>query len=190
MVKSKLLISLLFFSLLLAYYFLGTDYLQQRQQHERLHAQINDATRVLAQMPQPPIDLDHQLAAAQDNLADVEAFFPDGVNSTRVVNAILRLSEDVGIKVIPLATRPWSVEKKGEHDYYVLYLNVSLSGSFSDLETFTARLEDGEFPTLIIESLSVNSPDRQSEEADASELAATVSASLDLAVYARSLSID
>ena len=187
--KNKLLVGLLCIVLLAVYGFWGMDYLKQRQQHERLNYQIADATRALAQMPQPPEDLEQQFAAAQANLTAVESSFPSRVNSTRAINAILKLADDVGVKAIPLVTQPWSVETNGEHDYYVLRLNVSVSGSFSQLEIFTARLENGEFATLIVEQLSVTRAD-ESEEENVSDLTIPVSASLDLAIYTRSLSID
>ena len=187
--KNKLLVGLLCIVLLVVYGFWGMDYLKQRQQHERLSYQIADATRALAQMPQPPEDLEQQFAAAQANLTAIESNFPSRVNSTRAINAILKLADDVGVKAIPLVTQPWSVEKNGEHDYYVLRLNVSVSGSFSQLEIFTDRLENGEFATLIVEQLSVTRADK-SEEENVSDLTIPVSASLDLAIYTRSLSID
>lgn len=188
--KNKLLVGLLCIVLLVVYGFWGMDYLKQRQQHERLDYQIADATRALAQMPQPSEDLEQHLATAQANLAATETTFPGRVNSTRAINAILKLADEIGVKAIPLVTQPWSVEKNGEHDYYVLRLNVSVSGSFSQLEIFTDRLENGEFATLIVEQLSVARADLQSEEENVSDLMIPVSASLDLAIYARSLSID
>ena len=189
-VKNRLLFGLLFIVLLVAYYFLGTDYLRQRQQHERLHAQINDATRVLAQMPPPLTGLEQQLAAAQDNLTAVATAFPSQVNSSRLINTILKLADGAGVKAIPLVTRPWSVENRGEHNYYVLRLNISVRGSFAQLVAFTDKLENGEFPTLIIEGLSVSRYAEQSETGVGYETAIPVSASLDLAIYTRLVSVD
>jgi len=186
----KLLIIVLVVVLLVVYYFFGMDYMKQRQQHESLNRQIADATQKLAQMPQPSEDLEQRLEEAQANLTATESAFPGQVNSTHAINVILKLAEDVGVKAIPLITQPWAVEKNGEHDYYVLRLNVFVSGSFSQLATFTASLENGEFPTLIVEQLSVTRADRQFEEENASDLMIPVSASMDLAIYTHSLSID
>ena len=189
-VKNRLLFGFLFIILLVAYYFLGTDYLRQRQQHEHLYAQIDDATRVLAQLPPPLTGLEQQLAAAQDNLTAVTAAFPSQVNSSRFINTILKLADDVGVKAIPLVTRPWSVENRGEHNYYVLRLNVSVRGSFAQLVEFTDKLETGEFPTLIIEGLSVSRYAEQSETGVGSETEIPVSASIDLAIYTRSVPVN
>lgn len=188
--KNKLLVVLLVIILLVVYYILGTDYLKQRQQHESLSYQIADATRALAQMPQSPTDQEERLAIAQAELNDIENSFPSRVTSTKVINTILKLADDIGVKAIPLVTQSWSVEKIGEHDYSVLRLNVNVSGSFSQLEIFTAELENGELPTLIIEQLRVTGADRQSEEESIPDLTSPVTASLDLAIYVRSWSID
>ena len=55
---------------------------------------------------------------------------------------------------------------------------------------FTDKLENGDFPTLIIEVLSVSRYAEQYEKGAGSELAIPVSASLDLAIYTRLMSVD
>jgi len=150
-VRSRLIIALLsigIIALLVVYYFLGMDYREQRQGHEVLAAQIAEATRTLAQTPRPPQDLEQRLLAAE------QSAFPDQLNSTQVINAILKLADDCQVKVIPIATNPWSVENIGE-GYHVFRLNISVRGSFSQLAGFVSKLENGEFETLVIENLSV-----------------------------------
>jgi hypothetical protein len=183
--KNKLLMVLLFAVLLAVYCLWGLDYMKQRQQQESLSYQIADSTLALAQMPQPAEGLEQRLATAQANLAAAESDFPAQVNSTLAIKAILNLADDIGVKAIPLVTQPWSVEKNGEHNYYVLRLNVSALGSFSSLTKFTEGLENGEFPTLIIENLTA-SRDAESSEEGISESVMPVSVSLDLAIYTRS----
>ncbi len=54
--KSKLISTFLIIAiiaLLAVYYFLGMDYLKQRQGHEVLTPQIIEATQTLAQTPEP-----------------------------------------------------------------------------------------------------------------------------------------
>ena len=184
--KTRLLIVLLIVALLAGYYLLSTGYLKQRRQHESLDYQIADATRSLAMMPRPPENPEQRLAAAQANLASIESVSPCRVDSTRVINAILELADSLGIKAIPLIIQPWSIKKVGEHDYNVLLLNVSITGSFSRLTEFTERLENSESPMFIIERLSVYRDVGQSVETEDSEVTVPVSASLDLAIYTRS----
>lgn len=184
--KTRLPLVLLFLAVLAGYYLLGSGYLKQRQYGEHLQEQIAGASRTLAAMPQPAPDTEQRLALAQANLTAAENNFPGLVNSTLVINAILKLADDVGVTAIPLATQPWSAEKTGVHDYYVLRLNVFVAGDFSRLVKFMDGLEKGEFPTLIIEQASLTGGAEPAPAGADSGAALSVSASLDLAVYARS----
>ena len=178
--KSKLIIISLIIAiiaLLAVYYFLGTDYLKQRQGHEALTAQINEAARTLVQTPQPPQDLEQRLAVAEASMAAVQSTFPRDLNSTRVINIILKLADDCQVRAIPLVTQPWSMENIGQ-GYHVFRLNVAIRGSFSQLVSFVSQLENGEFETLVVENLNVT---RSAEPAE--EVTIPVTASLDLAIY-------
>ena len=178
--KSKLILTFLIIAiiaLLVVYYFLEMDYLRQRQGNEALTAQINEATRTLAKTPQPPQDLEQRLAAAQASLAASQSDFPRDLNSTQVINDILKLADDCQVRAIPLVTSPWSFENIGE-GYHVFRLDMAVRGSFSQLTSFVSQLEKAEFGTLIVEHLSVT----RSTEATEGE-AIPVTAGLDLAIY-------
>lgn len=160
--------------------------MKQRKEHEVLNSQITEVTQTLAQIPKLPQDLPQRLEAAQASLAAEQSAFPSQLNSIQVVNTILKLADDSKIKAVPLVTQPWSTEKVGEHDYYVLRLNVAVEGSFSQLLTFVGKLENGEFKTLIVENLSVTRVTEEPEEESAFEGTIPVAASLDLAIYTQS----
>lgn len=178
--KSKLILTFLIIAiiaLLAVYYFLEMDYLRECRGHEALAAQINEATRTLAQTPKPPQDLEQRLAAAQASLAASQSDLPRDLNSTQVINAILRLADACQVRAIPLVTSPWSFENIGE-GYHVFRLNMAVRGSFSQLTSFVSQLEKGEFGTLVVEHLSVA---RSTEPAEGEAI--PVTASLDLAIY-------
>lgn len=164
-------------ALLVAYYFLGMGYLRQRQGNEALAVQITRATQTLAQTSEPPQDLEQRLAAAQASLAATQSAFPTDLNSTRIINYILKLADACQVRAIPLVTKPWSKENIGK-GYYAFRLSVSARGSFSQLTSFVSRLENGELETLFIENFSV------SRVAGATGEAAAVTASLDIVIYA------
>jgi len=185
-VKSKLLIVLLIIILLVAYYLFGMDYIKQREQHEALTSQIADATQTLLQIPKLPRDLEQRLAAARASLAAEQSAFLGKMNSTQIINTILKLADDCEVKAIPLVTQPWSMEDIGEHGYYVFRLNLAVGGSFSQLVTFVSKLENGEVKTLVVEDLRVTRVSEQSEEESVSEAIIPVTASLDLAIYTQS----
>ncbi len=181
--KNKLLITVLIVILLVVYYLLGMDYLKQRQQQAALAPQINDVALLLEQMPEPPRELEQRLASAQDNLTAEQKAFPGEMNSTQVINNILKLADECQVKAIPLVTEPWSAVKIGEQDYYLFRLNVAVEGSFSNLVSFTGKLENEVFETLVVENLSVTRITGQSGEGTVPEGNIPVSASLDLAIY-------
>lgn len=163
--------------LLAVYSFMGMDYLRQRREHEALSAQITTATRTFAQIPKPPPDLEQKLAAAKASLAAAQTDLPKELNSTQIINTILKLAIDCRVKAIPLSTRPWAKENTGE-GYYVFRLNMVISGGFSQLTNFVTRLEKEEFTSLVIEDLSVT---RATNPSDVS-----LTADLRLAIYAQS----
>ncbi len=193
--KSKLPITILIIILAVVYYLFGMDYMNQRQEQAVLTSQITEVTQTLSEIPEPPQSLEQRLEAAQANLAVEQSVFPDQVNTTRVIDTILRLADECEVKAIPLVTDPWSLENIGEHSYYVFRLNVAVEGSFSQFIIFVSKLENGEFDTLIVENISVTRLSQQSEEESVEDESVAeeiipVMASLDIAIYTQSLTSD
>ena len=163
-----------------------TYYFKQRKGWEALTSQITEVTQTLAQIPGPAQDLEQRLAAAQASLAAEQNAFPSEMNSTQIINTILKLATVCEVKAIPLVTQPWSTEHIGEHDYHVFRLNVVVRGSYSQLVTFVSQLEKGEFKTLIVKDLSVTRVTEQPEGETVTEGTIPVTASLELAIYTQS----
>ena len=179
----KLLIIILAVALLAVYYILGSDYLKQGRENEALASQITEATHILAQIPPPPADLEQRLIAARTGLETVNNTLPDKLNSTRIIDAILRLADDIGVRAIPLVTQPWTTESVNGEDYSVFRVHIAVTGTFTRLSSFLSRLESGELETLVMEYLTVDSvtgPFR-GEGVYASML--QVNAGLEIAVY-------
>ena len=186
MVKGKLLIAILIIMLLVVYAYFGMGYVRERKEHEALTSQITDVSQTLAQIPAPPQDLEQRLETVRASLVAEQSAFPSKMNSTEIVATILRLTDDCGVKAIPLITQPWSIESVGEHGYHVLRLDVAVEGSFSQLVSFLSKLENGEFKTLIVEDLSVTRATEQPEGETVTEGTIPVIAGLDLAIYTQS----
>jgi hypothetical protein len=138
-------------------------------------------------MPELPQNLEQRLEAAQERLDAEQSLFPSNLHSTEVVNTILRLADDGGIKAIPLVTQSWSTEVVGEHSYNVLRLTVATEGNFAQLVSFVSNLENGEYETLVVDDMSIAIV---SGGGSASEAARTLVASFDLAIYAQSTASD
>jgi len=183
--KGRLLIPILITLLVMVYCLLGMGYLKQRQEQQELTTQITEVTQTLSEIPKPPQDLEQQLAAAQTLLAAEQSSFPSQIDTTQVINTILAQAEACGVKAIPMATQPWSIETVGEHSYHVLRLTVAVEGSFSQLVTFVSQLEKGEYVTLVMENLSATWSTEQTDEETI-----PVTSSLKLAIYTQSPSSD
>ena len=158
--------------------FLGMDYLRQRQKNEALTSEIAGVTQTLASTPGPLPDLEQKLAEAEASLAEAQNALPRDINSTRVINAILKLAEACEVKAIPLSTRPWSADNIGK-GYYIFRINMAISGGFAQVNSFVSKLKNGEYESLVVESLSVSRVSASSGDT------VNVAASLGLAVYTR-----
>jgi hypothetical protein len=172
--------------LVAVYYVMGTGYLKQRQEYRAMASRLDEVAQILAQIPAFPTDLEEQLNEAQRSYEAVRDSFPDQMNTTGVINAILGLADDTGVKAIPLITQPWMPININNQDTSVFRLSVTASGEFTRLVDFIDRLETGEPPTLVIESMLV---DRATDITDEEESLLFV-AKLEIAVYARSPAIE
>jgi Tfp pilus assembly protein PilO len=151
----KVLIITLIIAILVAYYIIGTGYMNQRNQKGTLAAEIAEANTALALIPVPPADLDEQLADAEDKLWELEETLDIDSNIVRIVNRILRLAEDTGVKAIPLSTQPWATERYENQDYSVFRIDLAVSGNFTQMVDFLDRLENGEPETLVLEHVNI-----------------------------------
>lgn len=179
MKTGKLPVAIMIAALLVAYYFMGTGYRAQHAKNTALSAQIGEVARQLAEIPPPPTDLATRRAAASANVDKEMDSFPPGLNSTRIVNDILKLAEICGVRALPVVTQPWAVESISHVDYPVFRLNIAIKGTFEQVSDFLSRLENGEPTTLVMTNLSVEGfigPGEDNGE---------VEASMDIAVYAR-----
>ena len=188
--KSKLPIVILIIILSMVYYLFGIDYMNQRKEQKSLTSQLAEVTQTLGEVPEPPQNLEQRLEATQASLAVEQSAFPSRMNTTEVVDTILKLADDCDVKAIPLATEPWAEEKIGEHGYPVFRLNLVVEGSFSQLVDFVKKLGNGGFNTLIVENVRVARVTEASDEESVAEGIIFITANLDLAIYAQSLNSD
>ena len=185
MKSRKLLVAVLIIALLAVYYVVGTDYLKQRQESESLESRITESTRALALIPPPPADLETRLDEARNGLEAAKNAFPHQLNSTRIVDYILKLAVDAEVKAIPLLTQPWAVQSVGEKDYSILRLQVSVTGTYNRMEAFLVSLESGTYETLVMEYVIVDSTTTPFKGGGVYGDSVQVAANLEIAVYAQ-----
>ena len=184
MKSRRLLIIALIAVLLVVYYLIGTDYLKQRNNKVSFASQITAATEALALIPQPPADLEQRLAAAQDGLDTANNTFAMDTNYTRIVNIILKLASEIGVKAIPLSTEPWTLENVLGQDYSVFRIDIAVTGNFTQLVNFLNRLENGAPASLIIETLTVEKLPGSAGGGSSDGDITPVNAKVEIAVYA------
>ena len=182
-----LLISTLVIVILAVYGFIGMDYLNQRNQRESYDTQIAEAASALLLIPQPPTDLEERLAAAQDSLEEAKNAFVLDITNTEIVNVILSMADGCGAKAIPLATQPWVQESVSVQTYLVFRLEINVTGTYPQLVNFLSQLENSEFKTLIIESLTVESPEGASLLESSVRETLPITANIRIAVYAATI---
>jgi hypothetical protein len=178
---NKIAIILISAVLLVVYGLLAMDYMKQGSEQEKLLSEIEEVEQSQAALVEPSTDAYERLAAIQAELDDEGEIIPGEIDSSDVVDIILSLAQQVGVKAIPLTTQPWIKEHIGGNTYLVFRLSVEIEGLFSKVTEYVTRLESGEYSTLVVESLVVEADDEEGF-AGGSTL---VVASLDLAVFAQ-----
>lgn len=177
----RLLITILVLALLAVYYLMATDYFKQRRDNQALASRTEEVAQLLAQILPSPSDLEQRLSSAESLCAETQNSFPDPLNTTQIINAVLSLADDRGVKAIPLVTQPWTVESIGDYDYSVFRLSVTATGEFTEVADFIDGLESGEPPSLVITSLIV---ERVTDTPEDDNLI-LIEARLEIAIYAR-----
>jgi hypothetical protein len=171
--------------LIVVYYIVGTDYLSQRRENRDLVLQVADTSNLLAQTVPSGEDLESRMAAAQAAMDAARSAFPQSLNTTKIINAILKIAQETGVKAVPMVTEDWATEKVSGFSYLVFRLHVTATADLEHLSTFQDRLENGEIATLVIEHLSIDRTSSPPWGVSAAEGPPTVSAGMDLAIYSR-----
>lgn len=176
---NKIAIILIGAVLLVVYGLLAMDYMKQGSEQDRLLSEIEEVEQSQASLVEPSSDAYERLAALQAELDAESEIIPSEIDSSDVVDIILSLAQQVGVKAIPLATQPWVEEHIGGNTYLVFRLNVEIEGFFSKVTEYVTRLESGEYTTLVVENIVVEADG----EEDFAGGSTPVVASLDLAVF-------
>jgi Tfp pilus assembly protein PilO len=180
----NILIIVLVVVLLAVYSIIITDYLKQHNENTKLKTQVVDTTSALALIPQPPADLEYRLAAAQKNLDAVKKPFVIDTNDTQIINNILELAKEQGVKAIPLGTQPWVLENVLDQAYSVFRVDMAVTGDYQHLVNFLNKLETSQPETLVIESFSVETTSGSSLLDASARNAQILNASIKIAIYA------
>ncbi len=176
---NKIAIILISVVLLVVYGLLAMDYMKQGSEQERLLSEIEEVEQSREALEEPSGDAYEQLTAIQAELDAEGEVMPSEIDSSDVIDIVLGLAQEIGVKAVPLTTQPWTEERIGENTYRAFRLNVEIEGLFSEVTEYVTRLETGEYTTLVVENLIVEAD----YEEDFAGGATPVIASLDLAAF-------
>lgn len=135
----------------LAYAALGASVLRQRSERDALSSQIESAGAVLAtarDVRQDLADLPARLETASQWLAAAQAAFPTELDSDTLLRTMLGYANESEVRVLEVHTQPPAAEV-GETDgvearaYRVLGFDLKVEGTFEQLVTFLAAIEEG-----------------------------------------------
>ena len=182
---NKLLLVIVVGVVLVAYYILGTGYLKGQRENTALASGIDESSLLLMEILPPAGDLQERLESVLAELDIALNRLPAEPNTTVIINNILQLGENSGVKVIPLITQSWETEIFDDYDVSVFRFNLSVSGISSQFLDFFSRLENGEYETLIIENMQIFKEDYSSYFESISSGSVRIHADIQIAVYAR-----
>lgn len=154
----RFLATLLVICLLVAYFYLISDYLKQSRLQAAFNRQISDASRTMSLIPEPAVNQKERLKEAeQANTAIKESLAPGKVDVTQIVGDIFTLADRYRLKLTPLATEDWSSRKVADNTFEVLPVEIRVEGAFSDLLLFMADIEDKNvFPHLGLTKMTIS----------------------------------
>ncbi len=184
MKSRKTLIILLVVALLAVYYILGSSYSNTRRSNASLNGEISASTQQLALIPLPPTDQAQRQAAASADLQAQLNRFPAELNTTQILNSILKLAQAAGVNAVPVITQQISAVSANGTNYPAFRLSVDAQGGYAQVAGFIDDLETSQPSTLVIEDISLTATGTYITNADGTD-ATPVDVLLDIAVYCR-----
>jgi hypothetical protein len=170
-------------ALVVVYYLVVADYVNQGNQKATLEGQIADATAALATIPQPPTDLEERLATAQNELDVEKDIFNIDTDYTQTLNRILNIAKNNGVKAIPLTTQAWVTEVILSQNYSVFRIDIAVTGTYPQFVNFLNQLENSEPKNLLVEYLAIDIASGASLLDSATRNTLPIDANIRIAVY-------
>lgn len=162
--KPLTLLLLLAGLVVVAYVALGVSFLQQRSDQDALSSQIESAEAVLAtarDVREDLAELPARLDTARQQLAAAQTAFPSEPDSNTLLQTILGYANESRVRVLEVHAQPAGTEAERLDDeanissYRVLGFDLEVEGTFEQLVTFLAAIEEGATSTSRIGAFSL-----------------------------------
>ena len=153
--KPSSLVLIIGVAALLADAWLGVTYFQEQRAKESLASQLDVAGESPGE-DAPTASLQERRAAAEAQLNDEEAAFPDKVASATTVGYLLQLSQQCGVDILDMKTQPGKDLRRGNSVYSALSIHMQVQGGLSELQTYMSTLERAEtLKAVALEEVSI-----------------------------------
>ena len=152
----------------IAYAALSVSFLRRGWDREALSSQIESAEAVLAtakDVRQDLSDLPARLDTARQQLAVAQTAFPSDLDSNTILQAILGYANESQVRLLEVHIQPLATESGGSDGeieasaYRVLGFDLEVEGTFEQLVTFLAAVEEGATSTSRIGAFSLQESD-------------------------------
>jgi len=171
---------------------LAIMYIQKQHGQDALGSEIEAARQSLAEVGDVA-NRQERLAIAESELAAEHAAFPAQFSGPGTVGALIQLAEESGLRVDDVKTQPGREQQLGEHTYRALSIHVQVGGTLDALRTFVGTIENGAFHSARMDELSITmtgqpatgTPGDSANGLSTGEIQHSITASVDLSVYAR-----
>lgn len=155
-------------------------YFDKQAQAASLEVEIQHVNELITQAAEPPSDLEGQLAAAQTDLENALAVFPQNIDGNDVFDFILNTADECQVIIVPLVSDGDVLGGAGKA-YKVLQYHGTVSGSLGNVCSFMTRLHSGQYPTMIITECTVQRVTQEGTVTTINDV--TIQVSLNLALY-------
>jgi hypothetical protein len=163
------------------------SYLKEQRAQGTLVSQIDTGNQTLALLPTPPTGLKVQLEEVKlANQVAVQSVSEGDIDSTKVINDILKSADQYNLTANPVTTDQWAKKSIGDSTYQILPIVLTITGKLSDLILFIGYLENRElFPYLAIEDLTVTNESSTAPAEAAPGTASNISVKLTISIITR-----
>lgn len=154
--KSRTVILVLCFAVVITGFFLvGNNYLDARQVKKDTYSDITTALQELAALPPHDETTIERREEAERRLADAYAMLPETLNTSAVIDILLKTADHENVDAIPLRSMPWQTLIIDDVSIAGFELLIEVTGTYNDLQQFLIAVGD-KLPSLVYTSLSVD----------------------------------
>ena len=120
-------------------------YSRQVAEQRELNERLATAQTLLPDITSQKDDLESQLSQAEALLQDVEASFPESVQSIEFGEKFFGVADDCGLEITDFTSDEPSGEKEGSVSYYVASFTVTVEGEVDDILDFIKKIATDEY---------------------------------------------